>query len=214
MDPLSRLLSSLALFAWPGIFLLFMARFSVPLKNLIDSARERKFTIKVAGNELTMEEFSEQQRALISDLQSKVAEMEGKATASAIASPLQESANARSRKLVLWVDDRPRNNSFLVESLQERGIRVDTALTTEEGMKKFRAMSYDYVISDMARPEGERAGITLAREIRKLSTSVPIYIFCGRFAARTLRGESLEAGINDITSSATTLMSHLLSSQP
>jgi hypothetical protein len=60
MESLSTLLSSLASLAWPAIFAVVIFKFSEPLKKLIESAQGRKFTLKVAGNELTMEEASEQ----------------------------------------------------------------------------------------------------------------------------------------------------------
>jgi hypothetical protein len=95
---------------------------------LVESARGRKFTIKVAGNELTMEEASEQQRVILSDLQAKLVELE-KRLGSGLAT-LQNpiSAPPTSSKRILWVDDRPKNNSFFVASLEERGVRVDIAL--------------------------------------------------------------------------------------
>ena len=69
MEPLAKLLSALASLAWPVIFVVLIFVFFDPLKKLIESARGRKFTIKVAGNELTMEEASEIQRQTVSDIQ-------------------------------------------------------------------------------------------------------------------------------------------------
>lgn len=60
MESLAKLLSAIATLAWPVAFAYALFRFAAPLKKLIESAHERKFTIKVAGNELTMEEVSEQ----------------------------------------------------------------------------------------------------------------------------------------------------------
>lgn len=204
MESFAHLLSALASLAWPVIFAAVLFKFFEPLKKLIESARGRKFTVKVGGNELTMEEFSEQQQLSVSDIQSKLAELEKRdKSLSLVSTP------TRSSKHILWVDDRPKNNSFLVASLEERGAQIDIALSTKEGIERLKAHQYDIVISDMGRPEGEKAGIDLAKKIRVINSSIPFIIFCGSWAARNLKEESLKAGVTSITSSATTLLSVL-----
>lgn len=209
MESLAKLVSALSSLAWPAIFGLLIIKFYQPLKALIESARGRKFTIKVAGNELTMEEASEQQRKIINDIQSKLAEVEKRLEKDQSVSLNSDISSTPNNKRILWVDDKPKNNSFLVASLRERGHAVDIALSTEEGLVKFKSQSYDIVISDMGRPDDKKAGITLAKEIRKTGSEVPFYIFCGGWAARNLRDEALSEGVNDITSSSTTLLSRL-----
>jgi len=209
MESFAHVLSALASLAWPALFAVMLFRFADPLRKLLESARGRKFTIKVAGNELTMEEASEQQRLIVSDIQLKLAELEKRLTQS-VTEPLNLAATpARSGKRILWVDDRPKNNSFLVASLEERGAKIDIALSTEEGMEKFKATQYDIVISDMGRPESEKAGIELVKKIRALNSDIPFFVFCGAWAARNLKDESLKAGVTAITSSGTTLLSVL-----
>jgi len=209
MEPLAKVLSALASLAWPAIFAVVIFIFFEPLKKLIESARGRKFTIKVAGNELTMEEASEIQRQTLTDIQSKLAELEKQLSTSAPRTFLLESTPSRSSKRILWVDDRPKNNSYLVASLEERGAKVDVAVNTEEGIEKFKALPYDIVLSDMGRPESDKAGIDLVKRIRQLNPRVPFFIFCDGWAARNLREEALAAGVTEITSSGTTLLSQL-----
>lgn len=209
MESFAHLLTALASLAWPAIFATVLFVFSEAIKKLIESARGRKFTIKVAGNELTMEEASEQQRLIVSDIQLKLVELEKRLAVNTSEPLTLASIPTRSSKHVLWVDDRPKNNSFLVASLEERGAKVDIALSTAEGFEKFKAGQYDIVISDMGRPEGERAGIDLVKKIRTLNSNLPFYIFCGSWAARNLQEESLKAGVTSITSSGTTLLSVL-----
>lgn len=204
MDSVAKLITALAALAWPIVFALLLIKLYEPIKDLIGTARARKFTIKVAGNELTMEEASKQQIDAFSDLQSKVGELEkrfGGATPESLTAP----PPPVSVKRILWVDDNPKNNSFFVASFENRGARVDTALTTDEGLAMFRRSQYDVVISDMGRPEGEKAGIDLARAIKQISPGTPIYIYCGRWAATNLKEEALAAGVAQITSSGTTL---------
>jgi len=209
MDAIAKLISALASLAWPIVLAVLLYKLYEPIRTLVESARGRKFTIKVAGNELTMEEASEQQRAIVSDLQAKIAEIEKLVGAGLI--PLQSPINvsASTNKRILWVDDRPKNNSFLVAALEERGARVDIALSTDEAIAKIKKTPYDIVLSDMGRPEGDKAGINLTRKLKELRISTPVYIFCGSWAVQHLRDEALAAGVAEITSSGTTLLSVL-----
>jgi len=209
MESLSKLISALASLAWPAIFVLLIYRFHNPIQKLIESARGRKFTIKVAGNELTMEEASEQQRKILNDMQSRLAEIEKHIENKEKISLGNESRPEPKSKRILWVDDSPRNNSYLVAALTDMGHSVDIALSTDKGVSKFKERYYDIVISDMGRPEDEKAGITLAKAVHSIRTGVPYFIFCGGWAARNLRQEALDAGVSEITSSGTTLLSHL-----
>lgn len=209
MESFAHLLTALASLAWPIVFAVTLFVLYEPIKSLIDSARGRKFSIKVAGNELTMEEASEQQRVIVADIQLKLAELEKRLASNSRESLSIASAPAGNTKRILWVDDNPKNNSFLVASLEERGVKVDIALSTWDGVEKFKSGQYDIVISDMGRPEGEKAGIDLAKKIRSLNPNIPLYIFCGGWAARNLKDESVLAGVTGITSSGTTLLSRL-----
>jgi CheY-like chemotaxis protein len=209
MDNLAKLVSALASLAWPVVLAALLFKLHVPIRTLLESALKRKFTIKVAGNELTMEEASEQQRAIVSDLQNKLAELEKRLNLGPAPVEAQMATPPASGKRILWVDDKPRNNSYLVATLEERGVRVDTALSTLEGVAQFKKMTYDIVVSDMGRPESEKAGIDLTRKIKLVSPQTPVYIFCGTWAARTLRAEALAAGVAEITSSGSTLLSAL-----
>ncbi|MFG6462102.1 response regulator [Roseateles sp. DXS20W] len=207
MDDLAKLISALAALAWPAVFAVLLVKLFGPIRALVESARGRKFTIKVAGNELTMEEASEQQRVLLADLQNKLAQLE-KGLASPVAVAPATEARPRGKR-VLWVDDRPRNNSFLVASLQDRGVQVDIALSTTEGLEALKQARYDAVISDMGRPEGETAGIDLALKMKTVAPGVPVFIYCGKWGATHLRDDALAAGVVLITSSASSLMAAL-----
>lgn len=218
-ESLSKLLTAIAALAWPLIFAGMVIKFAAPLARVIESAMGRKFTIKVAGNELTMDEASAQQQKIIGDMQAKLADLEkriAQAPGALLQSPAQaeeEEARqvaARAGKRVLWVDDNPKNNSYLVASLEDRGVRVDTALSTDEALRMFEATSYDSVITDMGRPEGKTAGIDLTRVLRAQNPALPIFIYCSAATARNMREEARAAGASDITSSSATLLSRLL----
>ncbi|WP_068830860.1 response regulator [Pseudomonas sp. BMS12] len=209
MESFSELISALANLAWPALVAIFSFKFFEPLKGLIDSFRGRKLTIKVGDNELSVEEASEQQRIITADIQSKLAELERSLASGQTVTLSEPPPSTITRRRILWVDDNPKNNSFLVATLQERGHEVDIALTTTDGISQFRNRTYDAVISDMGRPENDRAGIDLAEKIRTYNSDVPVYIYCGSWASKNMRQEALSAGVTEITSSGTTLLSLL-----
>jgi PleD family two-component response regulator len=181
MEGLSKLISAFAALSWPLVIGIVLYKLREPIHALLDSARGRKFTIRVAGNELTMEEASDQQRVILTDLQNKIAELEKHIEPK---SGVDDILRDSSRKSVLWVDDNPRNNSYIVASLEARNVAVDLASSTNEALAKFNKAHYDFIISDMGRPESDKA-------------------------AKNLRSDALKAGAAEITSSGTTLLTAL-----
>lgn len=71
----SELLKAIASILWPFIALAAVWKFLPVLRSVVESAKSRKFTIKIAGQELTMEEANQQNLSLIEDLQAKVIEL-------------------------------------------------------------------------------------------------------------------------------------------
>lgn len=214
MEALGNFLNGLAALAWPALVFFILWRFADPIRSVIESAKRRKFTIKVGENELTMEEVTEQQRRIINDLQKQVALLPTANVLSAQSLGAELGPETTPEALsVLWVDDNPRNNAYEISQLQDMGVIVTTALTTFEALDLFGENKFDRIISDMARKEEGstrgKAGIELARRIRELDSDVPIIIYCGVRGARALRQEALDAGVNEITSSPTTLLRSL-----
>lgn len=176
-----------------------------------------------------MEEVREQQSTLIADLQSKVAALmaltgtppEGTAamdeSALPPAGPSPTDATAGSPR-VLWVDDEPRNNSFLIDRLTKAGIEVDLALTTKEGLAKAARSEYRVVVSDIGREEGGvyngDAGLEFLQAFRERSPNIPLAFFTTAAGVRHRRGEASQLGADLITSSATDLVQFLSSNLP
>ncbi|GHD02890.1 response regulator [Pseudorhodoferax aquiterrae] len=209
MQDFAALVSALASLAWPAVAVFLLVWLRGPVGELIASAKQRKFKIVLAGNELSMEEAAQQQSQVVLDLQAKLAELEKRLgpPPEAAAAPMAARAVPVARgQRVLWVDDIPRNNSYLIAALQDRGVEVDTALSTDEGLARFAAQRYDVVVTDMGRPEGRTAGIDLVRRLRALGTQVPLYIYCSVDSAKRWRDEALQAGATDITASGTSLL--------
>lgn len=212
MQDFAALVSALASLAWPAVCVFLLLWLRGPVGELIASAKQRKFKIVIAGNELSMEEAAEQQSQVVLDLQAKLAALEKRLgpPPEAAAAPMAARAAAAQGRRVLWVDDVPRNNSYLIAALQERGVEVDTALSTDEGLARFAAQRYDVVVTDMGRPEGRTAGIDLVRRLRAQGAQVPLYIYCSVASAQRWRDEALQAGASGITASGTSLLGVLL----
>lgn len=206
MEHTAKLISSLASLAWPIILATVLYLLRAPLKRFIDSWVNRKVTIKIAGNELTIDEASELQRISLADVQAKIAILEKQINTRGV---IIDDSLAPKNTSILWVDDRPKNNAYLVASLRDQGISVDLALTTEQGVGLYETGGYDAVVSDMGRPEGQHAGLDLFKRIRAYNTDVPFFIFCSARTARNMKKEALECGVTAITSSGTTLLSFL-----
>jgi len=205
---------ALAALAWPVIVFLLILFFRPAIKALIESAKSRKFTLKLGGQELTMEEVNQQQRTITTDLQTQVAEIRKSLQGSQV--PLRSvaevapSTTPASGKSVLWVDDDPKNNSYFIQQLSDNGIKVELAMSTSEGLRLFRQKKYDAVISDMGRAEGGTyntgAGIELLRRIREDDKRVPFIIFCSSRGIKKHGEEAASLGATAVTSSSTEMM--------
>ena len=213
MDAYSSLIDSIATLLWPVIVIIVLIVFRRAVAAVIESGKSRKFTLKVGGQELTMEEVSEQQRKIIADLQAQVVEIQQAISGGVppreggLASPPLPGGGEAQR--ILWVDDNPKNNSFLIQQLLDRGIGVDLAVSTAEGESRFGDRRYAMVISDMGRTENgrynSRAGIDTLSGIRKRNATIPFVIFCSMQLAAEFGEEAMKLGATLVTSSTTKL---------
>jgi len=111
---------------------------------------------------------------------------------------------------ILWVDDHPKNNAMLINSLQNSGITVSSAMNTKEAVERFKHGSFDCIISDSCRHEGReldncQAGIELASQIREINGKVPIYLYTDKVDQKMKR-KAEEAGATAVTSSPSELL--------
>lgn len=165
----------------------------------------RKFTIKIAGFELSAQEATDQIRAQIEDLQAKVA-----ALAPASGAPALEVMGAKTGRRVLWVDDNPANNAALIASFQEAGAVIDQEKTTAEALARVGRgrVSYDAVITDMGRTEAggfrKDAGLQLIEALRRDGFAKPIAVFTSS-RGMDRAPEATTAGATLVTVSATDL---------
>jgi hypothetical protein len=130
MEYVSEILKAIASLLWPVIVIVILLAFRRQVAGLIETARSRKFVVKVGEMELSMDEYNKQQSDLIKDLQNQVAAMQKSQDPrqrDETASFAAEDASRMHMRSILWVDDYPRNNAVLIENLRQAGIAVTTS---------------------------------------------------------------------------------------
>lgn len=217
MKNYSELITSIASVLWPLIVVAVILILRPAVIGIIESGKSRKFTLKIGGQELLMEEVNQQQRNSIVDLQTQVNELRKKVEGREIVSPgatetLSRNIDDRWRS-ILWVDDQPKNNGVFIQQLSDRGITVELAPSTENGLAKFDRGQHSLIISDMGRTEDGRysadAGLELLKRIRAKNKDVPFVVFCSSRGVREYEREAMAEGATGITSSETELYGFL-----
>ncbi len=213
MSDFAKILEGISAFLWPCIVILLIFLFKPAFTALIESAKSRRFSLKIGGQEITMEEANEQQRILISDLQAQVLEIQRKiknTTQSEETQILTKVNIVENRAIILWVDDQPKNNSYCMQQLSEKGFYIDLALSTSEALRRFDQEKYSIIISDMGRKEEgsyrHTAGLELLKNIRKQSFDIPFIIFCSTRKLKEYSSEANAMGVTAVTSSPTKLL--------
>lgn len=75
LPDIAKLLEGLGVVLWPVFGLIVLFKVWPVVESVLQTAKSRKFTFKVGGQELSMEEASQQSRSLIDGLQNKVLEL-------------------------------------------------------------------------------------------------------------------------------------------
>lgn len=219
MKDIATLLEALGTLLLPLAALVLVWRLWPYLAGVLGS---RDFTVKMGGAELSVQNATTQFEQQLKDSTEKIVRLErqmtkllGPGAAESVqlaqnAAP--DTANKRVRPpAVLWVDDYPENNTFLIATLRDRGVRVETVRSTDEAMQVIgRAPDgFDVVISDLGRKEDGKnkpmAGRELALRLRADGHGIPMIVFA---TARALaREDELRAsGVNAVTTSGTDLL--------
>ncbi len=81
------------------------------------------------------------------------------------------------RKQILWVDDRPENNTYERQAFDAIGLRFTLALSTDEAFERLSQDKYAAIISDMGRPQGPREGYVLLDRLRKEGDRTPLFFY-------------------------------------
>jgi len=221
MESLGKFLDGLAAFTWPAILFFILYYFREELKSVFASVKE----IQVGSAKLSFGQAADQLNKEIADIRNEFNKFKLQLEHQAFptgskAMPYPKEGGeevigkiASNIKNILWVDDNPTNNVFIVKDLDDSGVNVSQVTSTLDGMLQFGKRNYDMIISDMGRAEGKTvnytAGIDLVKQIRQIDQKVPIAIYCST-KARTANGQAaLEAGANIVLSSPTKLMAFI-----
>ena len=109
------------------------------------------------------------------------------------------------RRRILWVDDRPDNNTYERQVFESLGLTFDLALSTDEALERLSSSRYGAIISDMGRREGPREGYRLLDAVRTSDTITPFFIYAGSNAPAHKR-EAAEHGAQGSTNRANELV--------
>jgi CheY-like chemotaxis protein len=105
------------------------------------------------------------------------------------------------RNRVLWVDDRPENNTYERQAFEAIGLRFTLALSTDEAFERLEKQKFAAIISDMGRREGPREGYVLLDRLRASGDRTPLFFYAGSNAPEHKR-ETAEHGGQGCTNHA------------
>lgn len=102
---------------------------------------------------------------------------------------------------ILWVDDRPNNNTYERQAFEAMGLRFTLALSTNEALEKISQTKFAAIISDMGRREGPREGYALLDRLRTDGDCTPLFFYAASNAPEHKR-ETREHGGQGCTNNA------------
>jgi CheY-like chemotaxis protein len=105
------------------------------------------------------------------------------------------------RNHVLWVDDRPNNNTFERQAFEAVGLQFTLALSTNEALNVLAKEKFAAIISDMGRREGPREGYVLLDQLRKDGNRTPLFFYAASNAPEH-KQETIEHGGQGCTNNA------------
>ena len=95
---------------------------------------------------------------------------------------------------ILFVEDEEDLTLIVADTLRGQGYAVITAADGIEGLEKFKTEAADIVVADVMMPKMD--GFTMAKEIRKLSPTVPLLFLTAKSTIDDVE-EGFEIGANE-----------------
>ena len=95
---------------------------------------------------------------------------------------------------ILFVEDEEDLTLIVADTLRGQGYEVVTAVDGEDGLEKFKTEGADIVVADVMMPKMD--GFTMAKEIRKLSPTVPLLFLTAKSTIDDVE-QGFEIGAND-----------------
>lgn len=101
-------------------------------------------------------------------------------------------------KHILIVDDSPNIWEIMRATLEQQAWQVHEAADGPEAIEKVQKLKPDVVVLDMSMPGLD--GLETARELKRLSPSLPLLMFTNFASPQQLTEEALAAGIAAVVS--------------
>lgn len=95
---------------------------------------------------------------------------------------------------ILFVEDENDLTLIVADTLREQGYEIITAADGVTGLEKFKSEDADIVVADVMMPKMD--GFSMAKEIRKLSPTVPLLFLTAKSTIEDVE-EGFEIGAND-----------------
>lgn len=194
--------------AWPVVVVWAALTFRPYVAGLLS---RNSVTIKIAGFELTSQEAVDKISTDISDIQRRLSTLETSGAPAFHAPGPSVTTNSHSKNL-LWVDDYPSNNAFLIDNFRKQGVEVVLSLSTDDALRKLRTGGFQAVISDLGREESGSnnpfAGLELLQSMNEISPRPPVLIFAGSRGIQN-QNKLIAAGAESVTSSPIDVVSFI-----
>lgn len=201
--------SAVSALVWPIALLVLVLALRGPIAALLS---RDTVSIRVSGVEISVADAARRANTDLVKLQERVAELESRleedeeawqASHGDLPSPDRAVAPTPSRSFsLLWVDDHPANNAFLVSRLEQEGMRVRSERSTADAMRALGQEPLDAVVTDLGRDEAgganAMAGLDLIRAMRAAGHGQPVLVFAG-VRALEHREALLSAGAETVT---------------
>lgn len=113
-------------------------------------------------------------------------------------SPLRSDALPLQNIRILWVDDRPSNNKYEREMMENLGASFALSTDTSDALRALASWQFDLVLSDMGRPSSATAGYELLSALRAQKNKVPFVIYAGSNSS-ALKAEAARRGAQGST---------------
>ena len=226
----TELINALAALAWPvivAVLIIILVPTLLPVVKKI--IRERSFSIKYGGMEITVQDASDQLKRQVEDLQNNIRQLKAHVKTGELSSGtdvLQQSVKASEERLnpILWVDDHPEKRAHEISKLQEENYEIFPVKSTDAALAflKKRTQKPKLVITDMRRREGQiynrSAGLHLIQAIRSdlnnEVANIPIFVYDSATVVERRSKQVKDAGGNVITDSPIQLFEYIDQGNP
>jgi len=118
-----------------------------------------------------------------------------------VVSNTRQSTENGKKNHILWVDDRPENNTYERKAFEAVGFSFTLALSTDEAFRQISQTKYAAIISGMGRREGPREGYVLLDRLRQMGDQTPLFFYASSNAPAHKR-ETIDHGGQGCTNNA------------